>query len=474
MPIQPTIGIITALPKEYAAVDVLLENSRDYVVPGPGAGRRYRLGTVSVANSGQHSLVLSLADIGNNIAAARATLLLEHFPSITSIIMVGIAGGVPHPKKRDEHVRLGDIVVSDQGGVIQYDFDKEEIDITIHRHPPRPPSATLLEGVRLLQVVELKGERPWLKFIEKACSLLYITRPPAESDILVRSTHPKHKVRHPDDLKRVEGQPRIFTGPIASANKLLKNPLKRDYLRDKFKIKAVEMEGSGIADASWNYERGYLVVRGICDYCDANKGDDWHSYAAIVAAAYTRALLESMPVLPSKVKPPIPQPPQLDEISKLKGAADQLTLWKKAHHSLQEAVDGVIKLSESHNTLENQVALKIQSNTLVRQLSIQWGDYDSEKLKAVRELKQLEDHFEADYHAVKELSEKVTLAMLELLDTLSTLKLPEMLFTLGSHLAELRISIMRMFRETDEKILNLAGDIENTCSAIEQEWVASS
>lgn len=42
-------------------------------------------------------------------------------------------------------------------------------------------------------------------------------------------------------------------------------------------------------------EVGYLVVRGICDYCDSHKNDDWQQYAAIVAAAYTRALIESMP-----------------------------------------------------------------------------------------------------------------------------------------------------------------------------------
>jgi tetratricopeptide (TPR) repeat protein len=55
------------------------------------------------------------------------------------------------------------------------------------------------------------------------------------------------------------------------------------------------MESSGIADATWNHEVGYLVVRGICDYCDSNKGDEWQEYAALVAAAYMRALLESMP-----------------------------------------------------------------------------------------------------------------------------------------------------------------------------------
>ena len=43
------------------------------------------------------------------------------------------------------------------------------------------------------------------------------------------------------------------------------------------------------------YGIGYLVVRGICDYCDAHKNDTWQNYAAPAAAAYVRALLEALP-----------------------------------------------------------------------------------------------------------------------------------------------------------------------------------
>lgn len=34
-----------------------------------------------------------------------------------------------------------------------------------------------------------------------------------------------------------------------------------------------------------------LMIRGICDYCDATKGDGWQEYAAAVAAAYAKLLL---------------------------------------------------------------------------------------------------------------------------------------------------------------------------------------
>jgi nucleoside phosphorylase len=113
--------------------------------------------------------------------------------------------------------------------------------------------------------------------------------------VLVDTSDPPQPIAHPRDSKRKRGQPRIFIGPIASANKLLKSASERDELRDRFGVKAVEMEGSGIADAAWSLEKNYFVIRGICDYCDGNKNDEWQMYAAVVAAAYTRALLESIP-----------------------------------------------------------------------------------------------------------------------------------------------------------------------------------
>jgi len=296
IPTQPqyTIGIITALAEEYAAVKALLENPQKETKPGRGAGNRYLLGEIPAENGSNHYVALALlADMGTSSAAMRAARLLKHFSTIKSIIMVGIAGGIPHPQKPDEHVRLGDVVVSDRNGVVQYDYVREEILEDRHRHPPRPPSSTLLEAVRLFQANQLDGDHSWFDFVDRACRRLKIDRP--RTDVLISSSQPHKPIRHPKDKQRTNGRPRIFIGPIASANRVLRNPVKRDKLRNTFGVKAVEMEGSGIADATWDQGAGYLVVRGITDYCDPRKNDAWRSYAAVVAAAYTRALLESIP-----------------------------------------------------------------------------------------------------------------------------------------------------------------------------------
>ena len=296
---RPAIGIITALPKEYRAMRSVLEQPHNYNAPGQAAGHRYVVGEIPAVQGGNHSVVLALcADTGTNLAAARVMQLLMHFPSVNKVIMVGIAGGVPNPGKVDEHVRLGDVVISDRNGVVNYEFKTESDTEIIPRFPPRPPSAMLLEAVLLL---ETEDDKPWLRFIHTACTACRVTRPPEDTDILASTDHPTVVISHPPDFKRHEGEPRIFTGPIASADTLLKNAQHRDELQRQFRVKAVEMEGSGIADAAWSREVGYLVIRGICDYCDSYKNDTWQAYAAISAAAYTRALLESLPVADTNV-----------------------------------------------------------------------------------------------------------------------------------------------------------------------------
>jgi nucleoside phosphorylase len=291
---EARFGIITALTEEYVAVCEVLGCEAELAVPGRGAGRKYSIAKLTTAKAESRTVAVALlSDMGNNSAAIRATQMSNHCPNVEYFLMVGIAGAVPKPMKTEDHVRLGDIVLIDRHGVVQYDLDKEEPAVTVHRHPPRPPGAALLEAVRSVTVGELRGDRPWEAYMKEATLALGSEwkRPSARKDVLEDQIGTV--IRHPKDSERRKGHPRVFHGPIASANKLLKNPTKRDALRDHFGIKAVEMEGSGIADAAWNLDKEYLVVRGTCDYCNPSKGDDWHNYAALAAAAYARCIVEN-------------------------------------------------------------------------------------------------------------------------------------------------------------------------------------
>jgi nucleoside phosphorylase len=91
------------------------------------------------------------------------------------------------------------------------------------------------------------------------------------------------------------GPPQGYRGAIATADILQKNPKTRNDLRDKYRARAVEMEAGGMQNAAWAHDKSVMIIRGICDYCDAKKNDVWQMYAAAVAAAYTRSLVLSLP-----------------------------------------------------------------------------------------------------------------------------------------------------------------------------------
>jgi len=292
----PTTGIIVALTEEYDAIRLMIDNERRHRASGSGGSREYLMGDIPSVRGGIHRIIIAQTmSMGNDSAAIRVSKMLEAFDGIDSIIMCGISGGVPNPEKPHEHVRLGDVVISDRLGVVQYDFGKESGEVFEHRHSPRPPSARLLEAVQILEQDRLTAKRPWDEHLANGLRHRSLTQPDISTDVILDEAG--RPVAHPT----LPGpKPRIHLGPIASANVVQGDFKKRDRLRDKYKVNAVEMEGSGVADATWEYERaGYLVVRGVCDYCDvrtkATQTDAWKPYAAMVAAAYVRALLEAIP-----------------------------------------------------------------------------------------------------------------------------------------------------------------------------------
>nr|XP_027200763.1 uncharacterized protein LOC113794821 [Dermatophagoides pteronyssinus] len=112
---QPTVAIITAQFCEKLAVDSMIDNKDTYVrYKGEGDSNQvYTLG-----NIGQHRVVATkLPAVGNSrsamIAAGNTTTrLLGTFQHVEYVFLVGIGGGVPHYTDYQQHVRLGDIVVS--------------------------------------------------------------------------------------------------------------------------------------------------------------------------------------------------------------------------------------------------------------------------------------------------------------------------------------------------------------------------
>lgn len=286
----PTIGVLTALPKEFAAVRVMLDETKESFA----SRTRYLLGTIPAADGGRHQIVAGLlSDTANNQAAVASTNMLRDFPNISEIIFVGIAGAVPNPQDVERHVRLGDVVASGREGILQHDLGKQKAGKFLRRAPPRPASSRFLTAMQHLKA-DLLGGAALALDLDRGAHLWNSRRPSPETDRLKATPPAEGWLEHPADPQRIGGEPRIFSGAIASGNAVLKDAVHRDRLRDELTALAVEMEGSGFADAAHASNVPCFAIRGTCDYCDEEKNDIWQEYAALTAAAFLRRLLSGV------------------------------------------------------------------------------------------------------------------------------------------------------------------------------------
>ncbi|WP_028980142.1 hypothetical protein [Sporocytophaga myxococcoides] len=77
-------------------------------------------------------------------------------------------------------------------------------------------------------------------------------------------------------------------GPLLSGEELIDNKEYRDQLLSAFRnAKGGEMEGIGVSTASVNKKLEWIVVKGICDFADGNKGKNKNQNQNLAAASAT-------------------------------------------------------------------------------------------------------------------------------------------------------------------------------------------
>ncbi|KAF5718660.1 ankyrin protein [Fusarium globosum] len=301
------VGWICALHIEYVAAKTFLDEKHEppeFV--STNDNNLYTLGKI-----GKHNTVIAVllhGEYGIAPAASVARDMLHSFPNIRIGLMVGIGGGAPSPK---HDIRLGDIVVSasdnvKHGGVFNFDHGK-----VVQGQPfkesgflNQPPMIlrTAVQGLR--SEYEAEGhqlERDINKILDHKGRLRKkYGRPQAITDRLhqpwvLHQPHDDPNCDHcsndPSSLiiraERTsdEDNPTIHYGLIASSNKLMKDATIRDELAKKG-VLCFETEAAGLMN-----HFPCLVIRGICDYADTHKNDQWQGYAAMTAAAYAKDLL---------------------------------------------------------------------------------------------------------------------------------------------------------------------------------------
>ncbi|KAL3475573.1 hypothetical protein BJX99DRAFT_271076 [Aspergillus californicus] len=284
------IAIICALPKELMAVRALFDDNHRPLPQRENDSNTYALGRL-----GSHNVVaacLPSEEYGMNAASKVASDMQKSFAAVRWYFVVGIGGGVPSEK---HDIRLGDVVVST--GVIQHDMGK-----AIQKDSSFQNTANLQRPARsLMTAISLIRSDPILEhnFLDTHLHHILSLRPEYKSP---GKDH--DRLFQPEDCHEDGGQtcenckgpevprsnrpqgPHIHYGCIASGNQVIKDAILRDRLSAEMKVLCFEMEGAGVMTS----ER-CLVIRGVCDYADSHKNDEWHYYAAATAAAYTKAFL---------------------------------------------------------------------------------------------------------------------------------------------------------------------------------------
>jgi len=293
------VAIICPLEVEMSAVRYMLDEEHTQLPPREGDPNQYICGRFSGHNVAIGYLLHSSQGVGE--AATVATNMKRSFPRANLRLLVGIGGGVPSER---HDVRLGDVVVSmpegTHGGVVQYDMGKETVAGFERKGFLQPPPDEWRNSVvRMQSDHRIKDNRiaTFLSMmLEKHPRLKEYRRPAAKQDVLFLPTY-EHVAgptcKHCDHEQTVQrtpltrDTPEIFYGLIASGNRVVKKAEQRDRLaRDAGGALCFDMKAAGLMN-----EFRCIVIRGICNYADSHKNDDWHAYGAAVAAGCAKELL---------------------------------------------------------------------------------------------------------------------------------------------------------------------------------------
>ncbi|KAH7012111.1 nucleoside phosphorylase domain-containing protein [Microdochium trichocladiopsis] len=308
-----SVGWICAFKTEYVAAQQFLDEEhrgRPLYMPEHDKNE-YTLGRME-----RHNVVIATSRDGQYGATSAHSVahgMRQSFPNLLWILVVGIAGGAPSDK---HDIRLGDVIVSDPQdgrGVLQYDYGKAVQDHVFHHTGSLEPPKRLLDVVYHVKALYEADGNPISKAIELIINKRQwlsgeYSQPSSNTDCLYESEHihppgggasyeyvlsnealalRKRQARGDDD-----DNPAIHYGLIASGDQLVKDAVLRDWLSQEQNILCFDM-GLGT-------DIPYLVIRGICDYSDIHRNDQWQCYAAMTAAAYAKVLLRR--VIPVKVE----------------------------------------------------------------------------------------------------------------------------------------------------------------------------
>jgi nucleoside phosphorylase len=276
------IGIVTIRDDEFRAV---LGAFPDKVGMHRGRHREYALRHADAGGGERYTLaILRQIEQGNGEAQTATRDLIDDLaPRL--LVIVGIAGGLP-----SDDVTLGDVVLSTR----IHDF-------TVAAHRPGETSYAVtggsIDGALAAALANLAAREDemgdWTAELPAPPPVAWQTGqlygPPEWQREL------REKLEHHHGAGAVPRVPRYIAGPIASSDRLVKDPAQLfPWITAARSMLAIEMESGGAYRAARDCPM--LAIRGISDLVGLRRADAWTRFACGSAAAFTRAFLRTRPV----------------------------------------------------------------------------------------------------------------------------------------------------------------------------------
>ncbi len=251
--------IVTALPGERDAVLHLLGDYKQIQVDESLVG--YICTLPAGTQSGEYLIAVTMLSQMGNVEAGIHTIRAINELNPSYVLMVGIAAGVKN------EVNLGDVIISTQ--VIYYEQAKQTPD-GLRQRP-----ISVLADHSMLHSAQNYNDISWH-------NLITVERPQQKPKGSAGSDTPK-----------------VHFGPFAVGDKVIAGQDFTTALTHfHSKLIGIEMESYGVAAAAASAPARprFLAIRGISDFADEDKDDDWREYAAASAAAFTIGFLRYGPV----------------------------------------------------------------------------------------------------------------------------------------------------------------------------------
>lgn len=268
------IGIVTVLPIELEGLLASLEGAPPQLQEDVSIGAdRYWFRKIERDGKRPLTAVITVVSRPRNVPCALATERLIQSFSVKGLVLSGIAAGLK------EKVQLGDIVCAER--VIDYEHVRKELE-----------ELTIVHGEKAsLRSEKVRPEHMRLEeSIANDVGLFRINRKDFKSLIRETMLH----IDQPEMGDNDQG-PKLYKATIASGEKLIADGSLVD-IRLSFdeRMRAADQDSSGFAQACILRKPAipWAIFRGIADYGDGSKNDDYHLKASVAAGCAAVAFLK--------------------------------------------------------------------------------------------------------------------------------------------------------------------------------------